>query len=313
MRTIGNTATPDVVSDLLETVRVRTSIYCRSDMRAPWGFGVRAHGNPSFHIVTNGNCWLEVDPDGTPIELHAGDLVLLPHGPTHRLRDRPGSATEWLDDILADTPPDEDGRLHYGGDGAVTELVCGAFELEGDNGNPILRELPPVITIGRGGDAPAPWVAATLELAGDATGSSAPGAQAVLGRLADLMLTQALRIQLVENGAAEPSQARALRDPHIATAIHLIHTQPDERWTVERLAKQVGYSRSAFAARFRQLVGESPMAYVTRTRLAGAARQLQRSSMSISEIAHRAGYASEASFARAFKRAFGVAPGAYRT
>jgi AraC-like DNA-binding protein len=127
------------------------------------------------------------------------------------------------------------------------------------------------------------------------------------------MLTQAIRIQLVENDAAEPSQTRALRDPHIATAIHLIHARPGERWTVERLAKEVGYSRSAFAARFRQLVGESPMAYVTRTRLADASRQLQHSNMSISEIARRAGYASDASFARAFKRAFEVAPGAYRT
>src|SRR5262249_4234414 len=210
-------------------------------------------------------------------------------------------------------PPDEHGRLRYGGNGTETELVCGGFELEGDNGNPILKELPPFIRIGGGADAPAPWVAATLELAGDATGSSAPGAQAVLRRLADLMLTQAIRIQLVENGAAEPSQPSALRDPHIATAIHLIHGRPGERWTVERLAKEVGYSRSAFAARFRQLVGDSPMAYVTRARLADAATLLQHSKLPIAEVARRAGYSSQSSFARAFKRAFGVAPGAFRT
>src|SRR5262249_61497097 len=89
MRTISNTATPDVISELLDAVRVRTTIYCRSDMRAPWGFGVRAHGNPSFHIVTKGDAWLEIDSSGGAIELHAGDLVLLPHGPTPWLGDRP--------------------------------------------------------------------------------------------------------------------------------------------------------------------------------------------------------------------------------
>ena len=106
--------------------------------------------------------------------------------------------------------------------------------------------------------------------------------------------------------------ANALRDPHIAAAIQLIHAKPSERWTVARLADEVGYSRSAFAARFRKAVGESPIAYVARTRLAAAASLLERDHMPLAEIARRTGYSSEASLSRAFKRAFGVAPGGYR-
>ena len=124
------------------------------------------------------------------------------------------------------------------------------------------------------------------------------------------MLTQALRLELASSDGLQP---RALRDPHIGAAVHLIHSRPHERWTLEKLAAEVGYSRSGFASRFRELVGESPMAYVTRTRLAVAATLLQRTSLSIGEVARRTGYSSQASFARAFKRAFGVAPGAYRT
>jgi AraC-like DNA-binding protein len=281
-------------------------------MHAPWGFGVRAHGNPSFHVVTRGGCWLEVEDDGGARELRAGDLVLLPRGPTHWVRDQPASPVEWLDDILASTPADGDGRLRYGGNGNRTELICGGFVLEGDGGNPILGELPKVIRVSGAESAPTPWVAASLDLVGAVTSSTAPGASAVLAKLADAMLTQALRLELADLAAADSRHVRALRDPQIARAVHLIHARPEEPWTVERLATEVGYSRSAFAARFRELVGESPMGYVTRARLAAAATLLERTGLSIGEVARRTGYSSQASFARAFKRAFGIGPGRYR-
>jgi AraC family transcriptional regulator, alkane utilization regulator len=312
VKSIGNTRGPDVVSDLLDAVRVRTTVYCRSEMRAPWGFGVEAHGSPSFHVVTRGGCWLEVDGDGQPVALRTGDLVLLPRGPRHWLRDQPSSPVRWLEDILAATPMDGNDRLRYGGNGEAAELVCGGFVLEGGTANPILDSLPAVIQIRSTETTPVPWVAATLELVAAVTASEAPGAEAVLARVADTLLMQALRLALAELASADPGRARALSDPQIAAAIHLVHARPEAAWTVERLALEVAYSRSAFAARFRELVGESPMAYVMRTRLAVAATLLERTNTSIGEVAGRAGYSSEASFARAFKRAFGIAPGAYR-
>jgi AraC-like DNA-binding protein len=250
---------------------------------------------------------LAIEGDDEPLRLTAGDLVLLPHGPLHWVRDEPTSPTQWLDEILAGTPPDGHGRLRHGGDGATTELVCGGFVLEGGARNPILAALPTVIRVARDESGPAPWVTATLELVSTLTQSNGPGAEAVLARVADTMLTQVLRLEL----ASGPTGA--LRDPQIATAIRLIHAQPADDWTVARLAEEVAYSRSAFASRFREVVGESPMSYVTRTRLAIGATLVQRTDTPLREVARRCGYSSEASFSRAFKRAFGVAPGGYRT
>jgi AraC-like DNA-binding protein len=312
MESITRTPEHDVVSDLLAGVRVRTTLYCRSQMNAPWGFGVEAHGNPTFHAVTSGRCWLQVEGDGRPLALSSGDLVVLPAGPTHWMRDEPSSPVRWLDDILAGTPASESGRLRYGGSGEPTELLCGGFVLEGETVDPVLHALPRVVHVGGVNGVPAPWVEATLRLVAVVTSSEQPGAEAVLTRLAETMVLQALRTELAELAATEPGRVEALRDPQIAAAIRLIQSRPDLPWSVERLASEVGYSRSAFAERFRELVGESPIAYLTRSRLAIAATELDRTDLAIAEIARRVGYSNQASFSRAFRRAFGIAPGAYR-
>jgi transcriptional regulator GlxA family with amidase domain len=184
--------------------------------------------------------------------------------------------------------------------------------LEGESVDPVLQVLPRVVHVSGANGAPVPWVAATLGLISAVTSSSVSGAEAVLARLAETMVMQALRLALAELASADPAQVEALRDPQIAAAIRLIHANPELAWTVEGLAAQVGYSRSAFASRFREVVGEAPIAYLTRSRLATAATLLDRTRMSIGEVARRAGYANEASFGRAFSRAFGVAPGRYR-
>ncbi|HYZ76043.1 MAG TPA: cupin domain-containing protein [Gaiellaceae bacterium] len=250
MELLDRRVAPDVVSDLLRAVRVRSTVYCRSHIGAPWGFGVEAHGNPSFHVVTEGACLLEVDGEDEPRPLRTGDLVVLPTGPRHWMRDAPGSPTPLLEDILS-TVRSGNGRLRHGGDGQRAELICGGFALEGDAADPILRALPTVLHMRSTASGPVPWVAATLELLAAVSASDAPGVEAVLARLADAMLTQALRLGLAEFAAAHPEHARALRDP-IARAVQLVHREPERRWTVDDLAAAVGYSRSAFAARFRE-------------------------------------------------------------
>jgi AraC-like DNA-binding protein len=293
---------------LLDSARVRSTIFCRSRMRAPWGFAVAAHGNPSFHFVSRGRCRLEIAGEDCG-ELGAGDLVVLPRGPDHALRDAPGSPTLWLDEILADTPPDASGRLQHGGNGAPTELVCGGFVLGARTPRPLLDALPEVIHVRASNGEAAPWVAATLELASSAAESRSPGSAAVLQRVSDALLAQALRVGLAE---VDRNRVAALRDPHVGRAVQLIHDDPARRWTVDELARAVGYSRSAFAARFRELVGESPIAYATRTRLAIAASDLEQPDASVGEVSRSVGYASESAFSRAFTRAFGVTPGSYR-
>jgi AraC-like DNA-binding protein len=303
---------PDPVSEVLRAVRIRSTVYCRSVMGAPWGFGVTGHGNPAFHVVTTGTCWLEVDGEPDQIPLAAGDLVLLPTGRRHWLRDDPATSAAELEELLAATPPDEHRRLRYGGGGSRTGLLCGGFSLQGGAAHPILRILPATVLI-RGVDGhPVPWLAATLALLSAETASAAPGAEEIVGRLADALLAQALRVALAELQASDGAGVLALRDPQLATAIGLIHHRPDHAWTVGELAGEVALSRSAFSARFRRLVGESPQRYITRTRLAHAAALLHQTDAPLAEIALKIGYGSEFSFAKAFKRAFGIAPGTYR-
>jgi AraC family transcriptional regulator, alkane utilization regulator len=303
---------PDPVSEVLRAVRIRSTVYCRSVMGAPWGFGVTAHGNSAFHVVTTGTCWLEVDGGPDQIPLTAGDLVVLPTGQRHWLRDNPATPAIELEELLAATPLDEHRRLHCGGGGSRTGLLCGGFALQGGAAHPVLRILPATVLIRGVNGHPVPWLAATLALLSAETASAAPGAEEIVGRLADALLAQALRVALAELQASDGPGVLALRDPQLATAIRLIHHSPDHAWTVGELAGEVALSRSAFSARFRQLAGESPKRYITRTRLAHAAALLHQTDASLAEIALKIGYGSEFSFAKAFKRAFGIAPGTYR-
>src|SRR5215831_4401538 len=302
----------DQVSQLLRMIRIRSTIYCRSLLAAPWGFGVEAHGNPAFHVVTAGRCWLEVDGEPGQIALAAGDLVLLPTGSRHWMRDEPTTPATELEEILATTPTGQHGRLRWGGNGPRTGLLCGGFAIEGNLAHPIFRALRPVVVIRGASGRPVAWLSATLALLSTETAPDTPGAAEVMTRLADVLLTQTLRAALNQLKSSGEAGLPALGDQRIASAIEFIHSQPEHRWSVGELAGAVALSRSAFAARFRELVGESPQRYMTRTRLAHAAALLRTSDASLAQIAARTCYGSEFSFGKAFKRTFGIAPGAYR-
>jgi len=169
----------------------------------------------------------------------------------------------------------------------------------------------PAVVIRGSGDRPVPWLSATLGLLSAET-ADAPGAHEVVTRLADVLLTQALRAALNQLQPPGGAGLLALGDRHIAAAIELIHSRPGHGWTVGELASKVALSRSAFSARFRELAGESPMQYITRTRLATAAELLRSTDAPLARIATQAGYGTEFSFSKAFKRSFGIAPGRYR-
>jgi AraC-like DNA-binding protein len=176
----------------------------------------------------------------------------------------------------------------------------------------VLASLPVVVrTPGAGGHA-LPWLAAMLELVSLQTHSIGAGATVVLERLSEVMITQALRTSLLDLHATESLDLEALHDRGIAPAVRAIHDHPERTWTLGELARISAMSRSAFAARFRALTGDSPMRYVTRCRLARAARRLRTTDAALAEVAQQAGYETEFAFSRAFKRSFGVPPGVYR-
>jgi AraC-like DNA-binding protein/mannose-6-phosphate isomerase-like protein (cupin superfamily) len=294
----------DGVSEMLRSLRVRTTIFCRSDMHAPWGFAVKAHGRAAFHVLLDGRCRLEVEGVDDPIVLEAGDLVVLPRGHGHTLRSDAQAPVEWLDDILTRTPP-VNGRLRYGGRGTPTDIVCGVFAIEDREAIPVLKAIPTVALV-RHADG-APWLDPLLELVKAEVGSFAPGADSVVARIADILLLQAIRHSakgVIGNGA--------VFDPQVGTVMRLMREEPNRAWTIRELAREVSSSRSSLTDRFRTATGMPPMRYLTRLRIASAARELGRSTATLSEIAERVGYGSDIALSKAFRREMGQSPRSYR-
>lgn len=310
MQSLGRFPDSDGLSQLLLRLTVSSTIYCLSEMTAPWGFKVAARSGPAFHLLTAGSAWLEVDGKREAVRLAAGDLVIIPRGEAHIVRDSPKSPVLWLDRILADTPP-VNGHLNHGGGGDRTELLCGGFAVERLTGQPLLEALPTVVHLrGTGGRAPE-WLVSLIRMIAVEMNSSAAGSEAVVTRLTDALLAQALRQCLADADRAAHG-ATAVSDAQIARALRLIREHPDRRWTVPKMAASVSLSRSAFAERFRAATGETPMQHLTRFRMARAAEYLRASRAGIREIARMTGYDSEVSVTKAFRRQFGTSPGAYR-
>ncbi len=310
----------DALTDILETIHLRGSLYCRSELGAPWGMAIAAGSDAQFHVVRRGRCWLRLttEPDTAPILLEAGDMVVLPRGHAHQVSDHPDTPVLPLEEFLrcqappADQPPPACSLLRHGGDGEQTTLVCGYFRFDRGRAHPLLSVLPPLLLMrGEGGRA-RPWIESLLDLIAGEAANPGAGGEILINRLTEALLIQVIRAHLASTENPAPSWLAGLRDPQIAAALALIHHQPEQRWTLEQLAARVGLSRSGFAARFRELVGEPPLQYLTRWRLQLAANHLQQDRLSLAEVAHAVGYRSETGFSKSFKRLLGIAPGSFR-
>lgn len=308
----------DVLTDVLQTVRVKTACYGRLEASGPWGIRVAAGDHAKFHVVLEGNCQLEVE-GAEPLQLTSGDLVALPHGHEHVLRDASDSPVTNLQSILSCQEGTElrqtARQLRLGGNGALTTFVSGSISFEDRRNNPLLAVLPPVIPLLGEAGRSVPWLESTLQFIASEAASRRPGAQTVISRLADILFIQIVRGHLAALSEASgdgPGWLGALAEPQIGAALSLVHQRPEQSWTVASLAQRVGMSRSAFASRFTRLVGEPPLHYVTRWRMQKAAGLLREGRATLAEIAEQVGYESETAFSKAFKRAVGSSPGAYR-
>ena len=315
MQKLTHFRSEDVLAEVLRSIDIQGSLYCRSRMRAPWGFRIAARHTATFHVVTAGRCWLDVEGVVKGVSLTAGDLVILPHGHAHVMRNPLKTAinrVEPLDDLVAKLTPDKQGTLHFGQGGASASLICGGMKLESHLTNPLLAGLPPFILV-RGKDSQlGPWLQATVKWVEAEAGSNRPGAETVIARLSEILFILAMRAYTATDGPEKTGWLKALNDPEIGLAIALIHRQPKHGWTLGDLSHQVGLSRTAFTGKFKRLVGESPGRYLTRWRLNTAEAYLRTGTMKLSEIARLVGYESEVELSKAFKRYFGVAPGGYR-
>ncbi len=302
----------DVLADMLDTLRLETLLYGRFELSAPWGIQFPNSHTSNFMgiiVVGRGGAQLELEGEA-PISLSAGDLALLPHGGAYALRYAEGTPLHPIAEAECRRALTT-GPIRLGGNGIRTSLVAGAFRFGTAHRTLLFEGLPRVIHVAADDVAAAPSLASTVQLLIAESASRSPGAAVIVSRLADILLVQALRAYIA-GGKCKEHGLRALADPQIGKALSLIHEQPAAPWTVESLASAVGLSRSGFAARFHELVGEPPLEYLARWRMTKAAQLLRESQLSMTEVAERVGYQSEASFNRAFKRWEGIAPGAYR-
>ncbi|MEV6277882.1 AraC family transcriptional regulator [Nocardia sp. NPDC051832] len=302
----------DSLGQALHLLRMSGVFYGRSDFTEPWGVALPVWPDcVMFHFVAEGTCWLEVEPAGGQW-LSAGDLALVPHGAGHLLASAPGVHGTALDALPRELVSERYEILRHGGGGTPATVICGAVRFDDPAARHLLELLPEVIRVRRTDSPQGAWIDATLRFIAAEAKQLRPGGETVITRLADILVIQAIRSWIEEDPAARTGWLGALQDPRIGPAIAMIHRDPARAWTLSALASEAAMSRSAFAARFTELVGEPAMQYLTRWRMHVAQTSLEREDIGLGELAHRLGYQSEAAFSRAFKRVVGCAPGAVR-
>ena len=302
----------DAVGAALHVLRMSGTFYCSSDLRGPWGLRLpETPGCLWFHVVTSGTATIVVGDD--VVTLSPSDVVLLPRGEGHELRSTDPPPRSPAPNVL--TLPhtwygERYATISYGGDGAPTTMICGAVRLEHPMAERLVALMPDIVHV-----PVSPLTARlhdTLRLIALEVEETRPGGEAVITRLADVLVVQMLRAWLSHDPSARTGWLGALADPDIGRALALVHADPAHEWTVAGLARELALSRSTFAARFTALVGEPVMAYVTRWRMLVAHDRLRAGDTTVAAVAGAMGYRSEAAFSRAFRRVVGTSPGSVR-
>jgi AraC-like DNA-binding protein len=301
----------DVLSDVLTSIHLGGGVRFRCELSAPWGMAMKATPSAEFHVIVRGSCWLRIPGRREPIALQGGDLVAFLHGSAHRLADAPGREGRPVEEILEGQSVEHYGPVTHGGGGLPASILCGYFEFDRDSLHPLVAALPPFIHL-RGTDSSEfAWLQTALNFMIHETKAARPGAEAVVNRLAGVLFVQMVRTY-IEQSESPPAVLAAIADKQVGAALEFMHRAPEHAWTLETLARRAGTSRSALAARFHRLVGETPMQYLTMWRMQMARRLLGETGLGTAAIAERVGYLSEAAFSKAFKKAVGKGPGAYR-
>jgi AraC-like DNA-binding protein len=300
----------DVLTDLLERSRARGAAFSSTTAHGTWGLRFPGGNALAVHAIVDGEAKLWTDDPSGALHLLPGDIALVRESMPHHLAQTAGGACVPLE------------HLHRAGDGPSRRVTvgnpsearsaaffCGAYRFEGDLCHGLLAALPDVFTLRPGCGT---TLRSTMDLLASELLRDGPGQHALLDRLLDVALVQILREYFTTHAATAPGWFRASGDPRIAVALEAVHANPAHQWTVAELAGAAALSRSAFARRFSDLLGTAPLAYLTDWRMALARERLRDTDATLAEIAESLGYASEFSFAAAFKRHTGIAPGRWR-
>jgi AraC family transcriptional regulator, alkane utilization regulator len=319
----------DALSDVLGVIRLTGAVFLEMQLRAKWSYLTAPartiadvlmpdadHVIP-YHLVTEGTCYARL-VDGDFVTLTAGDLVMFPGGDRHVLATAGPAAGKLVPtDITGDSlrtllRRGEVVEWKAGRTGDETRIVCGYLACDRRLAEPILLSLPRLLKVRLRDGGTAAWVRSSIGYSVAESAAQRPGSAMVLARLSEVLFAEAVRHHMDTLLPDAPGWLAALRDRYVGRALALLHEDPAHPWTVEKLARKVGLSRSALGQRFTELIGSPPMQYLTRWRTSLAARQLRDSDVPIIRVATEVGYESEAAFNRAFKREFGLPPATWR-
>src|SRR5262245_52773583 len=240
----------DPLAEALHFVRMNGAFYCRSELSAPWGLTLPPMpGYLWFHVATSGHALVEA-AGSDAIDLRPGELTLVPHGEGHGLRSEPGAPAPGILDLEREAVSDRYEILRHGGGGAPTTLICGAVRFDHPAARNLVQILPPTMYVEGTASPQLEWLQSTLRLMAVEARELRPGSEAVITRLADILVVQAIRSWIETDPAAQSGWLGALHDKQLGPAIALIHREPARPWTVASLARELAMSRSAFAARF---------------------------------------------------------------
>ncbi|MGM0564954.1 MAG: cupin domain-containing protein [Pseudomonadota bacterium] len=306
----------DTLSLLLDDIRLSGARFKRAELQPPWKMALHTPGVASFHVVTRGSCLLA--REGEPnLQVHTGDVLILPRGPAHWLSDSESSmqAPSALDLKQHLDEQDSDGVKTLSN---VTHpqhadhLVSGYFEFDSDLARPLFSALPDLIHY-RATDSETPdWLHFGMMFLETEISAQRTAQQAVINRIADILLIQCLRDYVDNLPEGSGNWLLALKDPALSAALAAMHKHPEHHWNVPELADVACMSRSSFANRFGKVLGEPPLSYLTAHRMRLAAWQLRHSNQPICHIAEQVGYQSDAAFSQAFRRNHDCSPSRYR-
>jgi len=323
----------DVLSEVLRSVKLRGALFFNGEFSAPWCL----HSAPSsaaaeyllslletsrtraseperliiFHFLTEGRAYARM-PDGRREELSSGDIVIVPNGDAHFIGN--GGPEKPVDSFKQFAGNLKQGlkATQFGGGGEVTRFVCGFMTCERRLSDMVLSGLPPLLKVAVANQPSGRWLEHSIRFSVDQAAGSSAGSGLMLAKLAEVLFVEALRCYVNTLPESETGWLAGARDPVIGRALSVLHREPARQWTLDDLAKSTGLSRTRLAGRFRDLLGQSPMAYLAQWRLKLGAEMLQETDHSVAEVAALVGYGSEATFNRAFKREFRCPPARYR-
>ena len=314
----------DVLSDVLRAVRLTGAVYFDFELSSPWvaeappASELRPKVMPGaqrvieYHVIARGAAWSNAIGQA-PVRLEEGDFVVFPQGDGHVLSSEPGMRTTPMSAPVIHPSTSLPIAYEIGGGGPDRDrIVCGFLGFDDRPFNPLIAALPAMIHVpaaGPGADTSS--LKSLLEIAIRESVGTRAGSSNVLARVSELLFVEVVRRHIETLPAAETGWLAGLRDPIIGQALSALHSQPTEPWTVERLARLVGVSRSVFAERFAEMVGHPPMQYLALWRMQLASRLLMDGGH-VAEVAGDVGYESEAAFSRAFKKLVGEAPATWR-